>query len=235
MKKTVFIFASLCVLLVLTACTGDIPLPTNDSAINGNATNEPSPISTFPEDYEYIEPDDIYLSSSSYDNASPCESTIVPIESRLELEDIPEQIPSIYANISENGLDTQRIRVASGSASWSYLEASGDHPLDFWEESWDCIDFNAFRASLEHTESEVEISFTSDFPPTSLTVRRWNTEFIGMSPEMWNNYEHVEITDNTIRIHNDGNDYIYQLEARWIHGDTQIGWASLTFRLDGAG
>jgi len=56
-----------------------------------------------------------------------------------------------------------------------------------------------------------------------------------MSQEMWNNYEHIEITDNTIRIHNDGNDYIYQLEARWIHGDTQIGWASLTFRLDGAG
>jgi hypothetical protein len=148
-----------------------------------------------------------------------------------DLEDVPGRSPQLYVGLSTVGLQTQNFRAAQGSTSWFLVyDASAEHPLDFWRETWDCIDFNAFIGQFEGVGSgEIELRF-SHFPPDTMYVRRWRTEFIGMASEMWNIYEPVEVNDNIIRVNDSGYDYIYQVEARWERG----GWASYTFRINSA-
>jgi hypothetical protein len=147
----------------------------------------------------------------------------------LEREGIPGRSPHLYVSLSTAGLPTQNFRAAQGSTSWFLVyDASAEHPLDFWRETWDCIDFNAFIGQFEGTDSgEIDLRF-SHVPPDTMYVRRWRTEFIGMASEMWDIYEPVEVNDNIIRINDSGYDYIYQVEARWERG----GWASYTFRIN---
>ena len=158
----------------------------------------------------------------------------------LESEGIPGRSPQLYVSLRTVGLPTQNFRAAQGSTSWFLVyDASGEHPLDFWRETWDCIDFNAFIGQFEGADNgEIELKF-SQFPPDTMYVRRWRTELIGMVSEMWNIYEPVEVNDNIIRINDSGYDYIYQVEARWERYDYTMpvpisGWASYTFRINRA-
>jgi len=164
----------------------------------------------------------------------------------------PESSPSLYISVGAEGTELHRIRAAQGTTSWFpafafmdripdrrhrsglWLEASGEHPLDFWSETWECIDFNAFRADVGSGSNNIEVRLDFGFPPTSLSVRRWSTEFIGMASEMWNTYEVIEVTGNVFFIHNDGSDYIYEVVASWAHGEHSFGNASYTFRLNAA-
>jgi hypothetical protein len=174
---------------------------------------------------------------------------VFKIVREFELADIPGQSPQLYINIIADGLPPQRLQAAKGTTSWfpagafmdrwqvgdtisGGYEATGDHPLNFWRETWECIDFDLFRTGLDGTEGVIEIRLESNFPPTSLYVRRWSTELIGTASEMWNDYEPVEVIGNLLRIHNDGNDYIYEVEARWARGEHSFGRASYTFCLN---
>ena len=175
---------------------------------------------------------------------------VFKIVREFELEDIPEHSPQLFVSITANGLPIQGFSAAQGTTSWSPpvafmdrwqigdtisdigYEASGEHPLDFWRRTWDCIDFDTFQADLYGVDGEIIIRLESDFRPTLLYVKRWNVNYIGMSSEMWNAYESIEVTGNLFRIHNNGNDYIYEIVASWARGEHQFGRASYTFRLN---
>ena len=170
----------------------------------------------------------------------------------FELDDIPDSSPSLNISIGTEGTELHRIRAAQGTTSWfpafAFMdriqtgdtvpgfgyEASGEHPLDFWRETWECIDFGAFRADVGSGINNIEVRLDFGFPPTSLSVRRWSTDFIGMTSEMWNIYEAIEVTGNVFFIHNDGSDYIYEVVASWARGEHSFGSASYTFRLNTA-
>ena len=160
------------------------------------------------------------------------------IEFEVIEPDVPARSPRLYVSLRADGMPTQDFGAAQGTTSWFHLyEASGDHPLDFWEETWECIDFGAFRGRLADTgNNEIELRFSGDLPPDRVYVRRWRAEFIGMASEMWNRYERVEVNDNIIRISDSGYDYVYKVEARWVLGDFTDATAKAfyTFRVDSA-
>ena len=160
------------------------------------------------------------------------------VEHEVIVPDVPARSPRLYVSLRAEGVPAQNFRAGQGTTSWFHLyEASGEHPLDFWEEMWECIDFSAFRGRFADTgRGEIELLF-SHFPPDRVYVRRWRAEFIGMVSEMWNRYERVELNDNIIRISDSGYDYIYKIEARWVLGDftDSSAKAFYTFRIDSAG
>jgi len=151
--------------------------------------------------------------------------------------DIPPQSPHLYLSLNTGDFPAQNFRAAQGTTSWFFFfEASGFHPLCFWTESQDCIDFSEFIGQLEEagsSDNKIQLQF-SHFPPDTVMVRRWRTEFIGMSSEMWNRYELVEVNDNIIFINDTGYDYIYEVEALWGPNDNMsIGArAFYTFRIN---
>ena len=175
----------------------------------------------------------------------------LPILEWMELEGIPERSPSLYIYISADGLETQHFRAAQGTTSWSPAfaftdriqigdtiqggmgyEATGFHPLDFWQESWVGIDLNPFMVSLKSIDGEIEISLSFHFPPTSVYLKRWSADYIGMSSEMWNDYEPIELSNNVFRVSSGSNDYIYEVVASWTRGDVVFGRVFYTFRLE---
>lgn len=114
--------------------------------------------------------------------------------------------------------------------------ATSYHPIDAWAR--DFLNYlgreeDAVTFFLYGTEGEIELLFSDNFPPQAIYVRRWPAEFAvlladGSSDmELWFQYEPVEINDNTFRIINDGNNYIYEIEAIWPQGRS-----SYTFRVD---
>jgi len=149
-------------------------------------------------------------------------------------DDIPSQSPQLYVSLITGDLSAQDFRAAQGTVSWIYYEASGEHPLDFWKETLDGIDFSLFIGQLEDSNGgEIQLQF-SHFPPNTVVVQRWSSEFIGMSDQMWNRYDPVEINDNIIRVTDTGNDYIYQVIAIWEQDDNMpvSAKAFYTFRIN---
>jgi len=157
----------------------------------------------------------------------------------MSTPNVPEKTPRLYISFISEDLLPQYVQVAQLMHDWdpgttdrrgrfigAYC-ASGEHPLDFWRESWECIDFSAFRFHLEATGVEIELQFSDDFPPHTVSARRWSAEFIGQVCDMQFRYEPVEINDNIIPVSDDGNDYIYEIDAIWEQGRSRY-----TFRLD---
>ena len=154
-------------------------------------------------------------------------------------EGVPERSPNLYVSLRAGELSIQNFRGAQGTTSWLSYQATGVHPLYFWTESMNDIDFSKYRVQFEGGDSgEIELRFSGDFSPDTLTVKRWRAEFIGISG-MENRYEIIEINDNVIYLIDNGFDYIYEVIARWSwDGDLIIGGcggqAQYTFRVDSA-
>jgi len=143
--------------------------------------------------------------------------------------------PRLFVNLKTGELPVQNFRAAQGTTSWflSY-QASGFHPLCFWTEMQDGTDFNEFIGRFEDiSEGEIQLQF-SHFPPDTVVVRKWRAEFIGMTSQMKNRYELVEVNHNVIRINDKGYDYIYEVQAIWEQRNDMSGTAKAfyTFRID---
>jgi len=167
-----------------------------------------------------------------------------------ETAEIPERTPQLYVSVHMEDSPIQQLRVAQLSTDWDPnigadgnlvgdgpwtggFSASADHPLDFF--LLDSNDSDRFIFYLNGADGKIELQFGDNFPPDSIFVRRWNAEFAvsvnggGSDMALWSQYEFVEVTDNIIRIRNDGNDYIYEVDAIWPQGRS-----SFTFRIDSA-
>ena len=163
-------------------------------------------------------------------------------ELSLEVEIIvPETTPRLYVNLHIQDLPLQKFRAAQLSGIWdacpidamvcpegSSYSSSADHPLDFWvAEEWDQTHFDQFIAYLKDEEGKVELQFTDNFPPDSITVRRWRSEFAGMAWEVEFQYEPVEIEGHVFHVTDDRYDYIYEVNASW-----EQGYSSYAFRIN---
>lgn len=165
-------------------------------------------------------------------NNNEVESGNIPED---EAEAIPQQSPELHLSLTTRSLPVQNFQGAKGTVSWIYYSASGEHPLDFWKGTLGGINFRLFVGQLESSyDSEIQMHF-SHFPPSTVTVHRWRTEFIGMSAEMWNKYEPIKVIDNIIFINDTGYDYIYEVIAIWEQDDDMPinAKAFYTFRING--
>ena len=160
----------------------------------------------------------------------------------------PRRTPQLYVSLNIEDMSAQSFQALQLSNNWwptisdenapqsgGYC-ATSYHPIDAWAR--DFLNYlgreeDAVTFFLYGTEGEIELLFSDNFPPQAIYVRRWPAEFAvlladGSSDmELWFQYEPVEINDNTFRIINDGNNYIYEIEAIWPQGRS-----SYTFRVD---
>ena len=145
----------------------------------------------------------------------------------------PAQTPQLSVRLRTESAPTQHLQTAQLSNNWDIGTRayciSSFHPLDFWTESWVYIDFDAFVLQLDGADGEIDLQFSNNFLPHTVYVRRWNAKFVGQAFDMQFEYEPIEISNHIIRVSDDGNDYIYEVEAIWAHGRS-----SYTFRIDSA-
>jgi len=156
-----------------------------------------------------------------------------------ETADIPARTPQLYVRFRTEGLPAQQFRAAQLSTDWDptigadgqrigdgpwtgAFSASSPHPLDIFV--LDFYDSDGITFYLDGIDGEMELQFGDNFPPHSIYVRRWNAEFAvsvnggGSDMALWPQYESVEENGNIVLISDDGNDYIYEVDARWLQG-----------------
>jgi hypothetical protein len=69
----------------------------------------------------------------------------------------------------------------------------------------------------------IEIQFTDDYLPETVVVQRWNTKYVENKQDYAGGYfngEPVPIDGFTFRISDDGDDYIYEVHATWLPGNS---------------
>ena len=149
---------------------------------------------------------------------------------------IPEKTPNLYVSFNTGNSPRQRFQAGQLSRNWNPMTfdrqgnqvggycASALHALDSWE--WGDYREETI-VSLDGISGEVRLRFSNNFPPHTLYVRRWRTEFIGMGLYVKDQYEPIELENNIFRVNDNGYDYIYEVDAKWEQGRS-----SYTFRIN---
>jgi hypothetical protein len=116
----------------------------------------------------------------------------------------------------------QRVEARQLGISW-YCEISGTglhadvpHPLQLSEES-----YAKATIFINSTNSDIIMEFNHNSSPETISAMRWLVEYTrGVQDinETWDKYETVEIDENIIIVENDGQNYIYHVEATWSQG-----------------
>jgi len=143
----------------------------------------------------------------------------------------PQEPPRLYVNHRIGGATGQYIQAIDLSYEWR-IGFRGSHfitrdpAMVFWARSNRDLSGNTLH--LDDVGGEIELYFSDDLIPNSIYVRRWNAALVGNDIAILSQYESVAVSDNrTIRInYEDGNDYIYEVEAIWSRG-----YAFFTFRI----
>lgn len=161
---------------------------------------------------------------------------------------IPKRTPQLYVSFRTENLPIQQFQAAQLSADWDPnigtdgqligdgpwtggFSASAGHPLDIFV--LDFYDSDGITFYLDGVDGEIELQFGDNFPPHSVYVRRWPATFAvpvdggGSDMDLWAQYELIAIVDAIIHINDNGNDYIYKVEARWPQG-----FSFYTFRIN---
>jgi hypothetical protein len=124
------------------------------------------------------------------------------------------------------------IRAAQLTNDWYVVDETGDgfgyssdsfHPLQK-QDGYGDVTLNL------NNSGAITLLFSDNYPPQSVSVQRWNAEYAGTdSPDIWDKGESVNVTGNAFQVSDDGNDYIYEVYAKWHEGDS---W--YVFRIDSA-
>ena len=149
----------------------------------------------------------------------------------------PDKTPLLDVNlvtVNANGNSQTQIsrdvRAAQLTNDWYVVDENGDgsgytadsfHPLQKQD------GFGDITLWLNNS-GVVTLSFSDDYPPQSVSVQRWNAEYAGTdSVDVWDKGESVNVTNNTFQVNDDGNNYIYEVYAKWPEGSS---W--YVFRID---
>jgi hypothetical protein len=67
----------------------------------------------------------------------------------------------------------------------------------------------------------ITLSFSDNYHPQSVSVQRWNAVNAGGdSAQIWDDGESINVSGNTFEVTDDGNDYIYEVYAKWNEGES---------------
>ena len=90
-------------------------------------------------------------------------------------------------------------------------------------------DYSKITFHFSEADNKIELKFNNDYPPQFVKVQRWDVKYAGADvTEALNKGELVEVNQNTINVHNDGHDYVYEVYAIW-----PVGSSYYAFRTDG--
>ena len=84
-------------------------------------------------------------------------------------------------------------------------------------------DFDEITLHLNSGNSEIELRFSDDYQPVSVTAQRWDAKYNTGTQDITDVIdigEPVEINGSKILVSDDGNDYIYEVYATWAQGSS---------------
>jgi len=147
----------------------------------------------------------------------------------------PDRAPSLTVSISQNHFPEQSVRALQLSTSWTVANEDGSF-TSYNSDSPHALqlrvsDFNAATLRLSGSSGIIELLFSDDFPPLSITAQRWDAKYATGSQdieEALETVEYVDVRDSAVRVDSDGTDYIYKISASWENNGNS--W--YTFRLN---
>ena len=132
-------------------------------------------------------------------------------------ESVPEKSPSLFIKLEENNTPVQRIRTIQGVTNWVWdggaILSDSPHPLQLHPDN-----FSEATLFISSNEAIIEMEFTGNFQPDSISAVRWNAEHLtGRQPseEAFDSWITVEVVDSKIIVSEDGENYVYQVTANW--------------------
>ena len=146
---------------------------------------------------------------------------------RQILRDAPEKAPRLKVTLVEDNSPEQRVQAIQLTTSWSIVyedgtgtgfESDSAHPLQIRP-----ADFEVATLEIGEADGEIVLQFSDNYPPQSITARRWNAMYAVGSQDIRNvidNDEPVDINDNIITFTADACDYIYEIHAAWSNGSS---------------
>jgi len=140
----------------------------------------------------------------------------------------PENAPGLDVLLKTENSREQRIQTLQLSTSWfvDYEDGTGTggeadalHPLHLSL----LRDFDKATIRLDAQNGTIELDFSDDYPPDSVSFQRWDTSYAREDQDIMDstiNSEPIDVNDNIIHISDDGSDYIYAVYARWSNGSS---------------
>jgi len=170
-----------------------------------------------------VEPDEVV---SDYSDLSSDDGS-QPITKQLE------RAPSLEISLVEEGAQEQQLQAAQLTTSWYFdngdgsgtgYEADSPHPLQL-------ADYDEYTLQLNGENGEILLSFSDNYPPQSVSVQRWDAVYAVGGQDIraaLDKGEHVEADGNKILIIDDGDDYIYEVHAKWEQGSSYYAFRTKT-------
>jgi len=161
-------------------------------------------------------------------------SGVTPTPQKI-ISNAPEHAPTLDVILTPGKSQQQRVVAKQLTTSWmiEYEDGTGNgydsdspHVLQLKP-----MEFDEPTLLLFIGDGIVELQFSDDYPPESVSVQRWKHSW-GYLNKKYSNVEYnkerlayaigfgesVEINGNTICIENDGSDYIYEINVIWPNG-----------------
>lgn len=148
-----------------------------------------------------------------------------------DVKEILKKAPSLYVSL---GTDSPPIKAIQLTTSWDWVDENGNgggyeadspHALQLHPS-----DYNECALRLVNENDELVLQFSDEYPPQSVSIQRWLAEYaVGEQniSDPLNKSETIEINGNILHIKDNGQDYIYEVYARWVEGSSYY-----AFRVD---
>jgi len=134
-----------------------------------------------------------------------------------------KEAPSLEVNLVEARLPEQRLKAAQLTTSWEYIDENGNS-TGYKADSNSPLhlnDYSSITLQMNGESGEIELNFSDNYPPQTISVRRWDAVCAGSySVDVWKSSENIAINGNKALINDDGNDYIYEVHAQWEQGNS---------------
>ncbi|MCL2322717.1 MAG: DUF4829 domain-containing protein [Oscillospiraceae bacterium] len=146
---------------------------------------------------------------------------------RTDTQKALEKAPSLDVILIANNSTKQQVKAIQLTTSWLFIDKNGigkgyssdsAHPLQMSPN-----DFKEATLSLDNTSKKIEMLFSDNYPPESVSVQRWPAEYATGNhdiADIVNKGEPAQVNGNKIDISNDGHDYIYEVYAKWEQGSS---------------
>ena len=151
---------------------------------------------------------------------------VMPTPQRIP-GDTPESAPRLDVVFTGNNVSEQRVQAIQLTTSWSVTyedgtgrgyEADSAHALQVR-----LIDYDTATLNIGGAGGRINLLFSDDYPPQSVSVKRWNAEYATGSQDIMgvlDKSDYVEASDGFIVAISDGFDYIYEVYATWANGSS---------------
>jgi len=145
-----------------------------------------------------------------------------------------EKVPLLDVRLVSDDSSEQKVQALQLSGSWTVHYKNGTGSTSHWDSAHSLqikpADHKEMTLHLSSTSSVVEMLFSNDNLPSSISAQRWNAAYVKGDQDIsdvMNKGESVEISNGTIRINDDGRSYIYEIYAKWTEG-----YSYYTFRTE---